>query len=188
MVNVLVLNQHSKIAHSVVRRLQKQTDFRVTELKDQDFKRSKTYVNALKRQNVIASFLGPMDVDLDFEALYDAISLVMPPLRQFVMLSHAGIDDEIIGKAKFPGIKNVSEYLNEQRYAAKVVDESEIPYTILRPVTVTSRPMTHDPMIVEEGHSVDNGTVSYQDVAQVATDVIAQHRYVNQSIAIIDKK
>ncbi|XIF20603.1 MAG: NAD(P)-dependent oxidoreductase [Acetilactobacillus jinshanensis] len=129
-----------------------------------------------------------MDVDLDFEALFDAISQVMPPLHQFLMLSHAGIDDEVTGHVKFPGVENVAEYLNEQRYAAKVVDESEIPYTILRPVTMTRRPTSTRPKIIEEGQSVANGKVSYQNVAQVALDVIEGQLYVNQSIAIIDQK
>lgn len=188
MTNVLILDQHSAVADLVAQKLKKIPNIKVTRLTGIDFKRAKSYVPVLRHQNIIASFLGPMGVDLDFEALFDAVSLVVPPIHQFLMMSHAGIDDEVTGPAIFPDVKNVPEYLNEQRYAVKVVDESEIPYTILRPVTITKQPAITEPRIIEEGQSVNNGTVSYQNVAQIAVDVIVGRRYLNQSVAIIDQK
>ena len=189
MEKILILGQKSLIAKQVVERLKLQTSISVSllRLKPYGYQHAQNYLTYLKGINMIASFLGPMDLDLDFEALFDAIHRVRPPLKQFLMLSSAGIDHEISGRMQYPGVTDWKEYLNEQRYAAKVVDEEEIPYTILRPVEIVKSLAKSKPEVIEEGVPVPAGRVSYQNVAKIALDVIIQKKYLNQSIAIVDR-
>ena len=187
MSKVLVLGQHNLITQTVVKRLKLQSRFEVLTFGDKNPKLARNYLPYLQGVNIIASFLGPMDLDLDFEALFEAIHKIHPPLKQFLMLSTAGIDHEVQGPQSYPGVKDLKEYFNEQRYAIKVVDEEEVPYTILRPVEIIKTPARFRPRIIEEGNPVPAGQISYQNVAKVALDVIEKHCYLNQSIAVVNK-
>jgi uncharacterized protein YbjT (DUF2867 family) len=142
-----------------------------------------TYVTPLQDNPIIFSALSGMDVDLAFEALFDAQYHQRLKLTRFVMLSTAGVDQEVTGDLAYPGIDNVKEYLNQQRYAAKLVDEAEFPYTILRPVTLTDG-AGRDPQIIKEGNPVPAGTVSHETVARVAVDLMRDGGYDYQSLAI----
>ncbi|MFC6275235.1 NAD(P)-binding oxidoreductase [Levilactobacillus tangyuanensis] len=155
---------------------------RVTELTG-DLTAEATYNEALKDNPVVISTLAGMDVDLTFEALFDAQYHQRLSLKRFVMLSTAGVDQEVIGDLDYAGITDVKEYLNQQRYAAKLVDEAEFPYTILRPVTLDDGPTT-TAKILREGESVPAGTVSRETVAQVAVKLAQTGGYDYQSLAI----
>jgi len=148
-----------------------------------DLTKEATYVDALQDAPIIFSALEGMDVDLDFEALFDAQYHNQLRLTRFVMLSTAGVDHEATGELVYPGITDVKEYLNQQRYAAKLVDEAEFPYTILRPVTLTTE-VAQDPQIIKEGEPVPAGTVSQATVAQVAVDLLKNGGADYQSLAV----
>jgi len=75
------------------------------------------------------------------------------------------------------------EILPQQRYAAKLVDAAEFPYTILRPVTLTTE-VAQDPQIIKEGEPVPAGTVSQATVAQVAVDLLKNGGADYQSLAV----
>jgi len=148
-----------------------------------DLTQETTYQEVLQDQPTVFSALTGMDVDLAFEALFDAQYHQQLPLTRFVMLSTAGVDNEVTGDLDFTGIADVKEYLNQQRYAAKLVDEAEFPYTILRPVTLTTAPATA-PQIIAEGAAVPAGHVSRETVATVATSILIKGGYDYQSLAI----
>lgn len=148
-----------------------------------DLTQEATYGSALQDQPIIFSALSGMDVDLAFEALFDAQYHQRLTLTRFVMLSTAGVDQEVTGDLDYPGITDVKEYLNQQRYAAKLVDEAEFPYTILRPVTL-SDDAKRDPQIIKEGAAVPAGTVPRETVAQVAVQLMTDGGADYQSLAI----
>ncbi|WP_143463831.1 NAD(P)-binding oxidoreductase [Levilactobacillus enshiensis] len=148
-----------------------------------DLTKETTYVDALQDAPIIFSALEGMDVDLAFEALFDAQYHNQLKLTRFVMLSTAGVDHEVTGEMSYPGITDVKEYLNQQRYAAKLVDEAEFPYTILRPVTLTTD-IAQTPQIIKEGEPVPSGTVSQATVAKVAVDLLKNGGADYQSLAV----
>ena len=154
----------------------------VTELTG-DLTQEATYTAALQDQPIIFSALTGMDVDLAFEALFDAQYHQRLTFQRFVMLSTAGVDQEVTGDLAYPGITDVAEYLKQQRYAAKLVDEAEFPYTILRHVTLADSPL-RDPQIIKEGAAVPAGTVSRETVAQVAVSLLQAGGADYQSLAI----
>lgn len=148
-----------------------------------DLTKEATYGPALQDHPVVFSALSGMDVDLAFEALFDAQYHQRLTLTRFVMLSTAGVDQEVTGDLDYPGINDVKEYLNQQRYAAKLVDEAEFPYTILRPVTL-SDDTQREPRIIKEGTAVPAGTVPRETVAQVAVRLMTAGGADYQSLAI----
>lgn len=148
-----------------------------------DLTKEATYGPALQDHPVVFSALSGMDVDLAFEALFDAQYHQRLTLTRFVMLSTAGVDQEVTGDLDYPGINDVKEYLNQQRYAAKLVDEAEFPYTILRPVTL-SDDTQREPQIIKEGTAVPAGTVPRETVAQVAVQLMTAGGADYQSLAI----
>lgn len=148
-----------------------------------DLHQADTYVAALQDKPIIFSALTGADVDWAFEELFDAQYHHQLPLTRFVMLSTAGVDKEVTGDLDYGDISDVPEYLNQQRYAAKLVDEAEFPYTILRPVTLVDGPAT-PAKIIDEGQPVPAGTVSRETVAQVAVDLLVNGGHDYQSLAI----
>lgn len=148
-----------------------------------DLHKAATYGPVLQDRPVVFSALTGMDVDWAFEALFETQYRQQLPLTRFIMLSTAGVDQEVNGNLTYPGITDVKEYLNQQRYAAKQVDEAEFPYTILRPVTLTDGPAT-TPKIIAEGQPVPAGFVSRETVARVAVDLLQTGGHDYQSLAI----
>ncbi|MEJ6400039.1 NAD(P)H-binding protein [Nicoliella lavandulae] len=188
MKTVLVLGSQKPIARLAIQLLN-QRDVRVVELDDEavDLTYEKTYLPMIKDVNVIISFLGPLDVDLAFEGLFDAIRATNVQIEAFVILSTAGIDNEVVGKLHYQDVDNVREYFNQQRYAIKVVDEAEIPYTVLRPVTMVNQDST-PVTIYDEGQSMPAGTVSRETVAEIAVAAAVDGKYKNQSIGLVQTK
>ncbi|WP_024748010.1 NAD(P)-binding oxidoreductase [Levilactobacillus namurensis] len=171
-----------RLLHGADETLPAELAAQVTEMTG-DLHQADTYIPALQDTPIVFSALTGPDVDWAFEELFDAQYHQRLPLTRFVMLSTAGVDDEVTGQLTYPGISDVKEYLNQQRYAAKQVDEAEFPYTILRPVTLTETPAT-PAKIIAEGQPVPAGTVSRETVVQVATDLLINGGHDYQSLAI----
>ena len=102
------------------------------------------------------------------------------------MLSTAGIDNELTEEVTYPDVDNNKEYLNQQRYAVKLVDEYEIPYTILRPVEIVDE-QTGELDVIDEGISMQYGRVSADNVANTAVKVVEYQQFINQSIGLIER-
>ncbi|TPR39935.1 NAD(P)H-binding protein [Apilactobacillus micheneri] len=186
MKKILVLGGNNSVAKQMITMFHDNASYDVKVLSDIDFDNEGSYIDEVKDVNIIYSFLGPMDVDLNFEALFSALDEVNPPLEQFIMLSTAGIDNELNEKVTYNNVDNAKEYLNEQRYAVKLVDEYEIPYTVLRPVEMTQQ-NNGKLKIIDEGKSMDYGKVSFDNVANVAYNVVVKKEFLNQSIGLIEE-
>lgn len=186
---ILVLGEHHLIAQRLFKQLQACSNVQVSMLTTSQLHDHQKLPQILAPFDTWASFLGPHDVDLAFEALFTASDVSQPPLKQILMLSTAGIDHEVIhGQLKYAGINNLKEYFNEQRYAIKLIDESEIPYTILRPVNITTEQSSSPLQIIEEGHLVPVGSVSVDNIVKLSEKILLQPAYLNQSIALVEKR
>lgn len=186
MKKILVLGGNNPVAKQMITMFHDNASYDVNVLSDVNFDDEGSYIDEVKDVSIIYSFLGPMDVDLNFEALFSALDEVNPPLEQFIMLSTAGIDNELNEKVTYNNVDNAKEYLNEQRYAVKLVDEYEIPYTVLRPVEMTQQ-NNGKLKIIDEGKSMNYGKVSFDNVANVAYNVVVKKEFLNQSIGLIEE-
>ncbi|EHO45332.1 NAD(P)-binding oxidoreductase [Lentilactobacillus kisonensis] len=133
----------------------------------------------------ILTALGPNDVDLDFEALFDGIDDVQPPISHFVMLSYAGVDDELPVQPSYENVKNLTEFIKQQRYAIKIVDESEIPYSIIRVPKLIDRANSKY-QLFNEGEAMPNGEVSNEAVARLVLAAFKDNQLINRSVGIIN--
>jgi len=171
-----------RVLHDPQQKLPADLAEQVTEITG-DLTKEAAYNKGLQDNPVVVSTLVGMDVDLAFEALFDAQYHQRLTLQRFVMLSTAGVDQEVSGQLDYQDISDVKEYLNQQRYAAKLVDEGEFPYTILRPVTLNDDAVGQA-KIIREGETVPAGFVSRETVAQIAVKIAQTGGYDYQSLAI----
>lgn len=126
-------------------------------------------------------------VDDEVQELADLIdrSLFVP--SKIVMLSMVGTaDDATIDQLHQWYGKNAQEYLWAHQYAIKMIDELELPYTIIRalPLTATTAPAT----ITNEGQAVSGQGVSEAELASVIDRVLSTDRYNGKSIGVAAKK
>lgn len=184
MKKVLIIGNFHQLGQKVYDKLSNQ--YEVNLLDGIDFEDVSVYADNLEGVNVIYTFLGPHDVDLQISAVIQALDRVNPPLEQFIMLSTAGIDNELTEEVTYPDVDNNREYLNQQRYAVKLVDEYEIPYTILRPVKIIDN-LSGELDIIDEGISMQYGHVSADSVANTAAKVVEYGQFINQSIGLIER-
>ncbi|MFC6254715.1 NAD(P)H-binding protein [Secundilactobacillus hailunensis] len=148
-----------------------------------DARKAATYMEAVKGVDVIYSDFVGMDVDWKLEAVFTALRKQQQTVRT-VMRSVAGIDQEVDGPLTYSGITDVKEFLKQQRYGIKIVDEAEMPYTVLRPI-INDETGSNQVQLINEGQPVPVKPVSAAAFAQVVVDEIQNGAHVNQSIAVI---
>lgn len=184
MKKVLMIGNQFDLANRVSQELSNQ--YSVSILDNIDFNNEKNYLDSLVNTNIICFWLNQFDADLAMEALIAALDQVNPPIEQFVVLSVAGIDDELTTDAVYENIDDVKEYLNQQRYAVKLVDEYELPYTVLRPVKIVDHTVG-DLDVIDEGRPMPFGEVSTDSIAKTAAKVVKYQQFINQSIGLIER-
>ncbi|EEI72756.1 NAD(P)-binding oxidoreductase [Lentilactobacillus hilgardii] len=184
MKKLLILNQHSPVVSELLPLLDESDEisYRIFQGNIQS---AGDYVTALRGVDWLLSALGPEDVDLDFEELFDAIDQAAPKIQHFVMLSYAGIDDELKSPMVFPEVKNRQEFIKQQRYAIKIVDESEIPYSIIRMSSLMDGKRS-DYQLFNEGNKMSVGSVSAKNVADLIFDAFVNQKLINHSVGIMD--
>ena len=102
------------------------------------------------------------------------------------MLSIPGTADDADDQqiVKWFGSKGRSWVMAHQ-YAVKMIDELELPYTIVRAVPLTNQDTTS--IVVPEEHSLTGSQVGINQVAQVLKTALTTDRYRNQSIGVTDE-
>ncbi|USS93270.1 SDR family oxidoreductase [Fructilactobacillus ixorae] len=127
---------------------------------------------------------GPADVDLVVTELATALQRAHVEVQRWVFVSAAGVNGEVRGNLEYPGVTDVREYFREQRYASKIIDETELPYTIFRPGRLVAR-RQGSPHLFNEGEPVPTGVVSYETITALIAAAIGG-KYANQSLAVVE--
>lgn len=126
-------------------------------------------------------------VDEEVQALAAQIDQAVFTPQKIVMLSMVGTADDATPEQvqRWYG-KGAQEYLWAHQYAIKMIDELELPYTVIRslPLTTTASPA----VITSEGQAVTGKGVSEETLAGVIEQVLLTDRYRNQSIGISAKE
>lgn len=106
---------------------------------------------------------------------------------KIVMLAIAGSADDASPAqlTKWYG-KNAVEDALAYQYAVKMIDEFEIPYTIIRalPLGDHGGPVK----VIDEGEKMTDGQVGVQAAAEVILTALSSTKYRNQSIGIVPIK
>jgi uncharacterized protein YbjT (DUF2867 family) len=148
-----------------------------------DARKAATYLPALADVDTIYSDFTGLDVDWKLEAVFEALRQRRQSVRT-VMRSVAGVDGEVTGELTYPGIDDPKTYLKQQRYGIKIVDEAELPYTVLRPV-LDNVAGSDQVQLINEGEPVPVRPVTEAALAQVVVDELVSAAHVNQSLAVI---
>lgn len=123
----------------------------------------------------------PVDDEVQDLAKLINQSIFLP--RKIVMLSMAGTaDDADISQLKKWYGKSAQEYLWAHQYAVKMIDEFELPYTIVRALPIMAT--TTKAKITAEGQSITGTGVSEQALAKVLSQVLDSDQYDGQSIGV----
>lgn len=184
MKKILILNQNSKVLDPLLAVIKQNANLSY-QIFAGDLKNSQDYLAYVKDTDIIISLLGPQDVDWYFEALFEAIYQQKINLKHFIMLSYAGIDDELTQPIEYAGITDRLEFFKQQRYAIKIVDEAEFPYTIIR----QSQPTDHSGkklQIFSEGQPMPAGYVSRETIANLIYQIVETGQYKYESIGILE--
>lgn len=107
--------------------------------------------------------------------------------RKIVMLSMAGTADELTNEQlrQWYG-PNAQELLWSYQYAIKMIDELELPYTIIRtpPLVATSTPA----VLTDEGQPLVGQGVSASELAKVLERVLMTDQYNGKSLGVTAKQ
>lgn len=149
-----------------------------------DARKAATYLEAVKGVDIIYSDFVGMDVDWKLEAVFTALRQQHQQVRT-VMRSVAGIDHELVSDWHYDSIEDQTTFIKQQQYAIKIVDEAEMPYTVLRPLI--SDHGDDQFQLINEGRQVPVNPVTTKAFAQVVVDEIRRAAHVNQSVAVVGK-
>lgn len=123
-----------------------------------------------------------LGMDEEFETVVDRLEEQTLQVNKIVLLATAGMDAEI--NPTWIEVQDLKELLLEVKYVAKLVDETELPYSILRPVEVKNEVQNNDLVITPEGQPMTVKEVGTSAVAKVIERAILTEEYQNQSVGI----
>lgn len=124
-------------------------------------------------------------VDDQVQELADLIdkSAFLP--RKIVMLSIPGTaDDASLGQVEKWYGKKARSLIMMHQYAIKMIDELELPYTIVRIPPLTTEKTSAK--MIAEGQPMTGGKLGVDQVVAVLQSIFDTERYRNQSIGIIN--
>ncbi|MBZ3777262.1 NAD(P)H-binding protein [Lentilactobacillus otakiensis] len=186
MKKLLIINQNSPVVPPLTDLLKQNSEIDVHAYSG-DLESADEYAKVLPETDLLFIAVGPNDADLYLESLFEAVDEVQPPIADIVMLSYAGVDDELTGSVDYDGVKDQEEFIKQQRYAIKIVDESEIPYSIIRMGQLKDNQVA-DYELFNEGTKMPVSTVSPQAVAKLAYEMLIEQKLINHSVGIIDQQ
>lgn len=188
MSKVLILGANGKIAHLAEHIFVDTTDTSL-KLYLRDAKRLEDFVNSHDKlteaiegdatdvQNLIRSM---KDVDLVYANLAGAnitaqAKAVIEAMHaesktRLVWISTLGIYDEVPGKFGEWNKKTLGDYITNYATAAKVIENSDLDYTIIRPAWLTDKPEV-DYEITQKGEDFKGTEVSRRSIAQIVVDI-----------------
>ena len=136
---------------------------------------------AMGNYDVLYVDLLHLGMDEEFETVVDRLEEQQLQVNKIVFLATAGMDNEIDPTWI---VQDVRELMLEVKYVAKLVDETELPYTIIRPVEVKSEVQNQGAEITPEGQPITTAVVSERAVTKLVKQAILTEEYQNQSVGI----
>lgn len=123
----------------------------------------------------------PVDDEVqELAALVDR-SVFIP--RKIIMLSMAGTaDDASSAQLKQWYGKKFQKYLWAHQYAIKMIDELELPYTIIRALPFSS--ITGPTVFSKEGQKLRGHGIDERSLAQAIVQILDTDRYNGESIGV----
>jgi uncharacterized protein YbjT (DUF2867 family) len=200
MTNVLILGAHGHIATLARQQLKTTTDAHLTlflrnakRIKDADLHRE-TVVDgdaantdqlsaAMKGQDVVYANLAGKNIEDQARSVVAAMR--QSGLKRLIWISTLGIYDEVPGKfGQWNHEMLDGGYLEPYTAAAKVIEDSGLDYTIIRPAWLSNRDIVKYELTTR--HEAFKGTeVSRKSIADLVTKIVAApDQYVRESLGV----
>lgn len=130
--------------------------------------------------DLVVSMLGPRGVDRlavnVLRAMHDT------GVNRLVLVSSAGVYDEVSGAVGLR-IRALGAYIDEQRRACDLIEQSSVDYTILRPMYLTDGKETIY-RTFQKGEQIIGGEISRKAVAHAIKDIVCENTFRRQSIGL----
>lgn len=105
-------------------------------------------------------------------------------VKRLVWISTLGIYDEVPGKFGEWNNKTLGSYITNYAAAAKIIEDSDLDYTIIRPAWLTNKDEV-DYEITQKGEEFKGTEVSRKSIAQIVVDIAqVPDKYSRESIGV----
>ncbi|MQS76636.1 SDR family oxidoreductase [Companilactobacillus halodurans] len=141
-----------------------------------------TLIEAMKDVDVVYANLAGSNIEAQAHAVVEAMHAENK--TRLIWISTLGIYDEVPGKFGEWNKKTLGDYITNYAAAAKVIEDSDLDYTIIRPAWLTDKPEV-DYEVTKKGEQFKGTEVSRRSVAQVVVDITQDpDKYKKESIGL----
>ena len=141
-----------------------------------------TLIQAMKDVDFVYANLAGGNIVDEAKAVVEAMHAENK--TRLVWISTLGIYDEVPGKFGEWNNKTLGSYITNYAAAAKVIEDSDLDYTIIRPAWLTDKPEV-DYEVTKKGEPFKGTEVSRRSIAQVVVDIAQDpDKYSRESIGV----
>ncbi|WP_125762712.1 SDR family oxidoreductase [Companilactobacillus hulinensis] len=157
-------------------------DNRLVEIVGGDTTDEDTLVESMKDVDVVYANLAGSNIKEQAETIVEAMHAT--GLKRLIWISTLGIYDEVPGKFGEWNNKTLGSYITNYASAAKVIEDSDLEYTIIRPAWLTDKDEV-DYETTQKGEAFKGTEVSRKSVAQLVVDITqAPDKFNRESIGV----
>ena len=127
-----------------------------------------TLIEAMKDVDLVYANLAGGNIEDEAKAVVEAMHAEKK--TRLVWISTLGIYDEVPGKFGEWNNKTLGSYITNYAAAAKVIEDSDLDYTIIRPAWLTDKPEV-DYEVTQKGEDFKGTEVSRRSIAQIVVDI-----------------
>lgn len=141
-----------------------------------------TLIQAMKDVDFVYANLAGGNIVDEAKAVVEAMHAENK--TRLVWISTLGIYDEVPGKFGEWNNKTLGSYITNYAAAAKVIEDSDLDYTIIRPAWLTDKPEV-DYEVTKKGEPFKGTEVSRRSIAQVVVDIAQDpDKFKRESIGV----
>ncbi|APU70522.1 NAD(P)H-binding protein [Companilactobacillus crustorum] len=139
-----------------------------------------TLIESMKDEDLVYANLAGSNIESQARAVVQAMHAEKK--TRLVWISTLGIYDEVPGKFGEWNKKVLGDYITNYAAAAKVIEDSDLDYTIIRPAWLTDKPEV-DYEVTKKGEDFKGTEVSRRSIAQIVVDIAQDpDKYSRESI------
>lgn len=142
----------------------------------------KTLEASMKDVDVVYANLAGSNIEDQAKAVVEAMHAAGK--KRLIWISTLGIYDEVPGKFGEWNNKTLGNYITTYAAAAKVLEDSDLDYTIIRPAWLTDKDEV-DYELTQKGEDFKGTEVSRKSIAQLVVDITqAPDKHVRESLGV----
>ncbi|APX71424.1 SDR family oxidoreductase [Companilactobacillus allii] len=159
-------------------------DNKLVEIVGGDTTDEKTLVESMKDVDVVYANLAGGNIEQQAKAVVEAMHAT--GVKRLIWISTLGIYDEVPGKFGEWNNSTLGSYITTYAAAAKVVEDSDLEYTIIRPAWLTDKDEV-DYETTQKDETFKGTEVSRKSIAQLVVDITQAPDKFNRESVGVDK-